>query len=336
MTPAERIRAIAVVVAVALFATTLPAHAQSAEAEVLFREGRKLHKQGKIAAACEKFAASERVESSVGTLLNLGDCREKLGQLATAWATFRKAEAAARRAGDDAQRAAEAHRRAAELESMLSHLTILVPPESRIQGLTIHRGEVVIDAAIWGDPVPVDPGSYTISAEAPGYVGWETQVEIAEREDRDTITVPRLKKPESEPESESESEPQTETEPGVVVGRVERREPSAFTSTRKVAIGIGVVGLGAVGGGVAFGIRARRFEEAANQECPGMVCNDPAALAVNQEARDSALRANVLFIAGGVAVASAVVMWLVGGPDDVTVTPIAGDGDVGVSFGGRF
>src|SRR6187549_3181233 len=80
------------------------ANAQSAGAEALFREGRRLIKEGKLDQGCAKLAASEKLESSVGTLLNLGDCREKLGQTATAWAAFRKAEAMAKRAGDDHKR----------------------------------------------------------------------------------------------------------------------------------------------------------------------------------------------------------------------------------------
>ena len=69
-------------------------HAQNAAAEALFREGRTLIKQGNLKAGCDKLEASEKLESSVGTLLTLGDCREKLGKPASAWAAFRKAEAA--------------------------------------------------------------------------------------------------------------------------------------------------------------------------------------------------------------------------------------------------
>jgi hypothetical protein len=82
-------------------ASATVAHAQSAPAEALFRDGRALIKQGKLEAGCDKLAASEKLESSVGTLLNLGDCKEKLGQTATAWAAFRKAEAMAKRAAND-------------------------------------------------------------------------------------------------------------------------------------------------------------------------------------------------------------------------------------------
>src|SRR5436305_1114019 len=92
-------------------------------AESLFREGKRLMKDHQIAAACEKFEASERLDESVGTLLNLADCREKAGQLATAWADFLKAASVARASGDGS-RESEAKVRAKALEPRLSYLTI--------------------------------------------------------------------------------------------------------------------------------------------------------------------------------------------------------------------
>ena len=76
-------RSVAALVATGILASVSLASAQSAEAEVLFRDGKKLLKAGKLAAGCDKIEASERLESSVGTLLNLGDCRERLGRLAS-------------------------------------------------------------------------------------------------------------------------------------------------------------------------------------------------------------------------------------------------------------
>src|SRR5262245_40010580 len=191
MTPVDRVCLVAVISAAAGLVSS-SAHAQSPEAEVLFRDGRSLIKQGNIAAGCEKLTASARLESSVGTLLNVGDCRERLGKLASAWAAFRKAEAMARRAGSDDKRQAEAARRAAQLESRLSNLVIEVP--ARIDGLVVRRDGEVVDAVVWGTPVPVDPGTYTIVAEAPGYAAWKATVPVAVGTRRQLITVPGLER----------------------------------------------------------------------------------------------------------------------------------------------
>src|SRR4051812_25694892 len=118
MTHVDRILTLAIAAGCMLAAP--PAHADSAGAEALFRDGRTLIKQGNLDAGCDKLEASEKLESSVGTLLNLGDCREKQGRVATAWAAFRKAESTAKLAGNDKKRQLEAHRRAAKLEDSLA------------------------------------------------------------------------------------------------------------------------------------------------------------------------------------------------------------------------
>src|SRR4051812_8166985 len=61
------------------------AHAQSAEAEQLFREGDRLMTEGKTVEACDAFEGSNRIEPRAGTLIRLGECREKNHQLASAW-----------------------------------------------------------------------------------------------------------------------------------------------------------------------------------------------------------------------------------------------------------
>src|SRR6185436_10468800 len=73
---------ISIMIALACAIAT-PARAQSPEAEAVFREGKKLIKEGKLAEGCAKLEASDRIETSTGTLLNLGDCREQNHQLAS-------------------------------------------------------------------------------------------------------------------------------------------------------------------------------------------------------------------------------------------------------------
>ena len=132
-----------------LFGMSSP-RAQSVEAETLFREAKRLLKDGDVAAACEKFAASLRLEPKVGAELNLADCREKAGQLASAWAMFVRAASEAKRAGNDTKREAEARRRAANLEGQLLYLTLNVSDEARVSGLVIKSNDVEVDEALWG------------------------------------------------------------------------------------------------------------------------------------------------------------------------------------------
>jgi hypothetical protein len=338
MTPVDRLR-LAVLLATTLAVATSTAHAQSAEAEVLFRDGRVLIKDGKLAAGCDKLDASARLESSIGTLLNLGDCRERLGKRASAWAAFRKAEAMAKRAGNDPKREGEARRRATQLEPSLSNMIIQV--DQRVDGLVIRRDGEVLDVATWNIPVPVDPGKYTIVAEAPGYVAWRAEIPIDPRNRRQVVMVPLLARAPVErvpPASVHAAAPPTvNPAPVPVVYVTTRRSGGTWSTTRKLSLGLAVAGAGAIGGGLYFGARSADLAHQADARCPLAVCTDPEALRLNDKAQTSAMRANIFYAAGGLAVVTAAVMWLAGSPDDETiVTPSIGNGQVGVSFAGSF
>lgn len=179
------------VVVVAVVVHAVPARAQSAEAEVLFRDGRALIKEGQLAEGCAKLEASQRFESSVGTLLNLGDCREKLGKPASAWLAFRKAEDGARHARHDDKRADEAHRRAEAIEPFMPSLALEVTEVP--DGLVIRRDGEVIDPVLYGSAVPIDPGSYVITAEAPDRAPWRSLIVVQYKTQR-KVTIPALER----------------------------------------------------------------------------------------------------------------------------------------------
>jgi len=155
------------------------AHANPA-GEQLFREGRELMRARKLAEACDRFERSNKLEPRVGTLLNLADCREQLGQTASAWEAFENARALALQVGD-ARRAAEAERRAAAVQGRLAFVIVTVPDAGRPPGLMLRRGDATIDPAAWNTKVPLDPGRYTVSASAPGRLPWATTIALAER-----------------------------------------------------------------------------------------------------------------------------------------------------------
>lgn len=359
-----RSRAIAIVVVTAIVFPLSIAFAQSPEAEVLFREGRRLAKQGKLAEACDKFEASERFESSVGTLLNLGDCREKLGRLASAWAAFRMAEDKAKRAGDDDKRMIEAGKRAARLEAKVPTLVIWV--DQRTTGLIVRRDGEVVDQALWNTAVPVDTDTYEIVAEAPGYKRWRTLVPVDGRMKRRVVFVPALERApvpvtaRAEPGGRDPQQrlrtprvtatpaslpgtgapPRATMTPATapkLVAEMTTRRAGTWTPLRQLSAGLVLAGAGAFGAGIYYGLRSDDLEERADARCPLEVCDDALALRWNDEAQRAARRANILYAAGGGAVVVSVVMWLVGTPSEETVvTPaIAGD-HAGVTIGGTF
>jgi len=338
MTRASRLCSIAVAI-LWIGAAASQARAQSAEAEALFRAGRGLIKAGQLAPGCDKLAASERLETSVGTLLNLGDCREKLGKLASAWAAFRKAEAIAKRAGGDDKRQAEAERRAGLLEPRLANLVISVP--NRVDGLVVRRDGELVDEAVWNTPLPVDPGSYAIAAEAPGRSPWRTTIAIAAGGSRRVVVIPSLPRVAPAPPTDLvAAAPWPPPRPEMLERRRVAAERSTWTATRGVSVVFAVAGAGAAGAGLYFGLHARSLSDRADQLCPGAVCDNPEGLRQNADAQTSASRANVFYIAGGAALATAAVLWLVGAPGEVTLVPVssarAGDHPVAIAMSGRF
>jgi hypothetical protein len=339
MTPVNRVLIVALA---GLVMNTPAAFAQNAGAEALFREGRTLIKQGNLKAGCDKLEASEKLESSVGTLLNLGDCREKLGKLASAWAAFRKAESIAKRDGNDKKRQQEAKRRALKLEPDLANITVQVGPKSKSDGLVIKRDGEVVDAAVYGTAIVVDPGSHTVVAEAPGYKSWKLDVSVGKGGKR-WVVVPTLDKL-PEPAKPAPPPPIAETPPAPSV-IVDQPPPAPRTvivqptwnTARGVAVALGVVGAGAIGTGIYFGNRAKDLQSQSDEICPTTTCDDPQGLSLNDRARDKAFTANVLFVAGGAAVVAGTVMWFVAKPDETTViAPTISESHVGASLTGRF
>lgn len=182
------------VIGLAVLATASPrAFAQSAsvQAQSLFDDGRKLIKAGKIAEACTAFESSQKLDPAVTTLLNLAECREQNHQLATAWGAFVEANRMAR-ASKNAKLARVASNHARKLEPRLSKLTITVAADRQVLGLEILRGDEQVNPAGWNHALPIDGGTYTITARAPGHTPWSVTRTIKPESDAQTVEVPRL------------------------------------------------------------------------------------------------------------------------------------------------
>jgi hypothetical protein len=135
---------------------------------------------------------SERLDPAGGTLLHLALCRDHEGKTATAWAAYRAAFDAARRDGrKDRMRVARA--RIDALEPRIAHLKIQVAAGDRkLGGFQLHRDGTLVNEPLWGAPLPVDPGSHTITARAEGFKTWTTKIEVPRDQAELQVVVPDL------------------------------------------------------------------------------------------------------------------------------------------------
>ncbi len=224
------------------------AHAEpaGAQAETLFRQGRDLMAANKLAEACSAFEESQKLEAAVTTLINLAGCREKLGQLATAWGLFLDAERETRSASDASSRQLHdvAADRAKKLEPRVSKLAINVPQQSQVDGLEITRGKDRIDSVMWNRALPIDGGTYTITARGPGSSPWSTEVTVGAEGDTKTVDIPDLRNLARDlaPKPDKPSVPSIVAPP----------PPSEAHPSKLVPIVVGIGAVAALGGGLAF------------------------------------------------------------------------------------
>lgn len=267
-----------------LFTSHLAHGGDPATAEALFQAGRDAMKAGRIDEACEKFAASMEEDPSPGTLLNLGQCHEKQGKLATAWAEYKEARSLAKQRGET-ERVDVAEKLARDVEPRVAKLTIVAP---ELPGLEVSRNGKAVSRPSWGVAIPVDAGTYEIEAHAPQHAPWSEQIAIRDGE-RKTVTVPALA-PMSGPAPEPAGPSPMPNGPDRAGG------PSALLIS---GIVVGIVGVGGlVAGGVLTGLAASEKSEA-DEACPNLACSNEG-FDMIESARGKAHGATASFIIGGV------------------------------------
>jgi len=337
------------VAAFALISARASADASSSDkaaAEALFDRGVTLLRAKEYKEACAKLETSQRIEPAVGTLLYLGECYDRLGRTASAWATFREASSLAQSSGQ-ADRAKVAAQRADKLEPDLAYLTVAVAPEARVSGLVVRRGGEVIKPDLYGVSIPADPGEIAIEVSAPGYESQSSTTTLSAR-DRRTVTIPPLKAVEGStpPANEQKPEPELTTSPkrstALPHETVTPERPSSHSNTgHVVGVVIGGVGLVGVGFGSYFGVRAyQKNRDAKNlYRCSGDICLDSGGLSLTNDARDQARLSNIAFAAGGGLLALGIVIYAVSpgqSQSGLLVAPSIASNGAGLSVQGGF
>lgn len=283
-----------------------PTPEDKALAEALFQDGRKLIDAGQIADACPKFAESQRLDPSAGTLLNLAICHEKEGRTASAWAELKEAASMSESAGK-ADRAEFARKRAAELEAKLSRLVLEVAAPA--PGMVIRlNGKDLSVAAAAGTGMPVDPGKHTVEATAPGKKPWSQSVLIEPGQSTKRVEIPALEDPPRAPPPPKENK-----NPGPKEKVTAPPPDGGGASLRTLGFVAGGVGLVGLGVGSVFGVMTLSRAGDVDEGCQQNGCSADE-VALNDKAYTSATISTIAFGAGLAFLGAGAALVILSGP----------------------
>lgn len=276
-----RPRLSALVIALLLVIPAARAHADArdpAAAEALFAEGRAAMKRGDYTSAYAKFTESETLDpTAVGTLLNLAECEEQLGKLASAWQHLRQALDQLPPSDD---RVAYASSHAASLEARLPklkiHLAPSAPPTTRVR-----RGDIEVGAGSFGVALPADPGSYDVVATASGFMSRHFPVSLRVGEVTDI-----------------------EVDVGAPLGI------ATSAPWRTVGFSLGGAGIAGLVVGTATGVLAIERNNTVKSDCSGGSCPTSDGVTAAHQGQTFATTSTATFIVGGALVAAGVILVL--------------------------
>jgi hypothetical protein len=316
--------------AAALVMQASPAHAQGSVAEALFQEGKRLMAEGKYNDACPKLAESQRIDPGAGTLTALALCHRGEGKTATAWSEFKEVISLARR-DNRKDREQVAQDNVAELEPKLSRLRLVVDPAAEAQHVEVRIDDTVVTRAAFGQALPVDPGTRRVLATAPGKKPFEATIQIGTEHDEKSIAIPKLEEDPRAAEAIGERSPPASS-PNTTKASDKTNNQQRLVVPTLISLGIGVVGVGV---GTVFGLQALGMQSDLDASCPTRRCAPNARNDIDSLLTSSTI-STIGFIAGGVGLVGAAILYIAGRPSTETgtakVRPVVGPSGVGATF----
>lgn len=275
----------------------------AAAATALFEEGRKLIESKQIDPACEKFEASLKLDPQVGTKLNLADCRESQGRFVDAYVLFSDGADEAKRTGKEG-RETFARGRLTTLTAKVARVTVRIA-EPDLPGLSVKLGARALTSSQWATVQIVEPGPIVVEVEATGRLPARIERPAAAGAEL-VIEVPALAvSAPTGPRPEPPSTPRPSRLPFIVAG-----------AGGALVITSVVVGLSA----------SSKYDSAAER-------NDRDGVSRAQRQADIG---TVIAVAGGLAVAVGVVLYVRTPRTGVAFTPTGDSQTVGVLATGSF
>lgn len=258
------------------------------DAKTFFAEGRRLRLAGDCAAAVVQFElAREAYPEGLGSLRNIAECQEEMGQTASArrswWALRRDAMARPEPRYEGWQHDAETAY--ARLEGRVPKLVIVL--EGDVAGVEVTIDGRGLDAKLAGEPLERNPGTHRVVVRRAGEVlhAGDVQLRPAETE-RVEVVVPDAPLP--------PTAPTVEPAPG----------PSGLFIGGLVGVGLGAASF--MGAGVAVAMRQDALSDL-DRQCPtydtGLCASNSDADAIAStvaRGQSASTATNVLLVVGGV------------------------------------
>ena len=119
--------------------------------------------RGELATACARFAESQRLDPAPGTLLNVAQCEEKAGKLASSYAHLNEVLEALPK---DDFRVPYVRSALAALKPRIPTVTVTLAQGS--EGARVTRDDLELRVGSFGVPLPVDPGPHVFVVRADG------------------------------------------------------------------------------------------------------------------------------------------------------------------------
>jgi hypothetical protein len=288
-------------------------------ADRLFRDARAAATRADYATACPLFAESLRLDPAAGTMLNLADCEERLGKVASAWEHYQRV---ADQLPATDERAVISNAHIVSLEKRLPKLTVKLasdtPPQAKVT-----RDGIELGAVSLGRSLPVDPGEHVVVVTVAGHKEKRTLVTLVEAQTLE-VTVGAGAREATPKPTASTTRAVPETVP---------------TATRSRTAGYVVL----AGGGAALvvgavtGLLVFRAKSTVEEHCGSDKLCDSHGVDAAGSGKTMSTVSTIMFAVAGVTTGVGI-YWVLGGDSKpkMAVGPAATRGGGGLAFAGCF
>ena len=256
-------------------------------AQGLYEQATRLMDADRFAEACPKLEAVTRlVPDGLGAKLELAECYERDGKLASAWSQYSSAAMTAALTGQT-ERHDRAAQRATDLWPRLSTIAVHVSTGARAtEGLVVSRDGIVLEPGQWEIRVPVDAGEHLVGVEAPAMTAHMWRVNV----DHDGVAI------------------DVTIDPSLGVTSAAALPDDAGRWQRRTGYIVGGAGLATAAVGFAFaGLALAKANEARTDCNAGLVCSYRG-LALRASGKTFGDAATALLVIGGASTVVGIVL----------------------------